>query len=108
MPRSLIRISLLFLMVAVLVSCGGPPKKPAPPEKTSEMEVAKGTTTTDMPEAGEPETVPEAAPETAPEMAPVAGEAEAPARPMTIDEYIDRMMHEKGVPRHDSRQAGGA
>ena len=79
MPRSLIRISLLFLILTVVISCGGPPKKPTPPDKTTGMVVAKSTTTTDLPEAGEPE---------------------APPRPMTIDEYIDRMMNEKegGVP----------
>ncbi len=85
MPRSLIRFSLLFLILTVVLSCGGPPKKPAPPDKTSGMVAAKGTTTTDMPEG----TAPEGA------AVPDGAVAQAPARPLTIDEYIDRMMSEK-------------
>lgn len=74
MPRSLLKFSLVVLALSVLVSCGGPPKQPEPPEKTSGMEVAKGTTTTDMPEEG--------------------AEPTAPPRPLTIDEYIEKMMRE--------------
>ncbi len=75
MPRSFLKFLLVVLALSVLFACGGPPKKPSPPEKTSPMVVAKGTKTTDLPKPGV--------------------EAKAPPRPETIDEYIARMMREK-------------
>lgn len=76
MPRSFMKFPLVVLALSILFSCGGPPKKPAPPEKTSEMEVAKGATTSDLPE----------------EMA--TAEPAAPDRPMDLQPYIDKMMAE--------------
>jgi general secretion pathway protein D len=49
------------------------------------MVAAKGTTTTAMPDGT---AMPEGT-------APYGAEAQAPTRPLTIDEYIDRMMNEK-------------
>jgi len=74
MPRSFLSFALVVIVLTSMVACSSTPKKPAPPEKAStEMEVAKGTTTTDMPETAV---------------------VEAPPRPLTPDEYIEKMMTE--------------
>jgi type II secretory pathway component GspD/PulD (secretin) len=83
MPRSFLTFTLLaiaLVFLAFVPSCGGAPKKPEPPEKTTDMTVAKGTTTTDMPETGE---------------VPSTEEPVAPPRPMSLDEYIEKMMKEE-------------
>ena len=75
MPRHFLSFALVVFIVTSMVACASSPSTPVPPEKTdSGMEVAKGTTTTDMPDADEPE---------------------APPRPsFTTDEYINKMMAE--------------
>ncbi len=82
MPRVLTAFTLLTLVAGLVLSCGGPPKQPASPDKTTGGEVAKGTTTADLPEG----TV----------------ETGAPERPLTTDEYVARMMQDRPPP------AGGA
>lgn len=73
MPRSFLSFALVVIVSFGMVACSSAPKKPAPPEKAStEMEVAMGTTT-DMPDTAE---------------------VEAPPRPLTTDEYIEKMMAE--------------
>lgn len=71
MPRFSISLALLAVALLVVVGCGGPPKKASPPAKTTDLEVAKGTTTTDIPEPG----VDQPGPAT-----------------MTVDDLIDRHM----------------
>jgi general secretion pathway protein D len=76
MPRLLTAFTLLTLVVLLVFSCGGPPKKPAPPEKASGPVVAKGTTTTDLPEGGEATVAP---------------------RSYTTEEYVARLMKDQGM-----------
>ena len=74
MPRSFLSFALVVFVATAMVACSSTPKKPAPPEKAStDMEVAAGTTTTDMPDGAV---------------------VEAPPRPLTTDEYIEKMMAE--------------
>ncbi|MEN8148352.1 MAG: hypothetical protein ABFS86_00930 [Planctomycetota bacterium] len=75
MPRSFLSFALVVIVATSMVACASSPSKPTPPEKAdSGMEVAKGTTTTDMPDSDEPQ---------------------APPRPsFTTDEYINKMMAE--------------
>ncbi|MCU0724624.1 MAG: hypothetical protein MUE73_02370 [Planctomycetes bacterium] len=76
MPRLLTAFTLLTLVALLVFSCGGPPKKPAPPDKASGPVVAKGTTTTDLPEGGEPT---------------------MPPRSYTTEEYVARLMKDQGM-----------
>lgn len=75
MPRSFLSFALVAIIVTSMVACSTSPTKPTPPDKTdSGMEMAKGTTSTDMPDVDEPQ---------------------APPRPSyTTDEYINKMMAE--------------
>jgi len=74
MPRSFLSFALVVIVATAMVACSSTPTKPAPPEKAStDLEVGKGTTTTDMPDTAV---------------------VEAPPRPLTTDEYIDKMMAE--------------
>lgn len=96
MPRSFVSFLVLAVCASVLTACGGPPKKPTPPEKTSDMEVAKGTTTTDLP--GEEPAMPGPMDEDQPvaagpdEVPPVAEPPVAPPRPLDHPEFIERHM----------------